>query len=130
MFLFAEGFSEKAQEQLAEAVRGAAGKEPLAYLVLAFSIAVLIILGYREKHVLRFIRERDDRDEQRQQRHEASEAARMKQMQDIGNACHLNQREMTAQTSAMFEKFGDRLDENTSAVARLIQSEQTRRLGS
>lgn len=121
--IFAEGFSEKAQEQLAEAVQSAAGREPLTYLVLVFSIVVLILIGIGLRHVLNFIADRDQRDEERQKRHEENERLRMEQVRAIGAACHTNQRELCNQTEAMFDKFGERLQENTLAVRDMIAGE-------
>jgi hypothetical protein len=129
MNILAAGLSEEVQKQLAQAVEGAAGREPLTYLVLVFSIVVLLLIGLALRHVLAFIAERDRRDDERLQRHEANEAARMTQMQEIGVTCHRHQTQLTDRTSDMFDKFSDRLDENTVAVRTLIDSE-ARRLGS
>jgi putative exporter of polyketide antibiotics len=121
--LLAAGFSDEAQKQLAEAVQSAAGREPLTYLVLLFSVVVLVLIGVGLRHVLKFIANRDERDEERTKRHEANEKERMATIQAIGSACHLNQREVTMQTSSMFDKFGDRLDENTAALRTLIEKQ-------
>lgn len=80
--ILAEGFSEKAQEQLTEAIQAAANREPLAYLVLAFSVAMFIIL-------LRFVAARDAREEERNRRHEENENQRMATMREMGQSCHI-----------------------------------------
>lgn len=109
--ILADGFSEKAQEQLAEAVQAAANREPLAYLVLAFSVAMFIIM-------LRFVAGRDSREEDRNRRHEECENQRMVTMREMAQSCHIQAANniqivssITAECRAVIDRNNDILED-------------------
>jgi hypothetical protein len=105
--IFAEGFSDKAIEQLGEITKVAAWKSPELYLVILFSLACLVI-------TTRFVKHRDDKDERRQERH-------MDHVKELTESNNTNHKETVQLAAQAMDRLGDRLDENTRAVQILSQ---------